>query len=184
MEEGRFQYYAVRRGRATRIFTSLPAVHTVLHRYGVSEYKGFNNLSDPVAYMNKGGTNEGIESNGYTQNMEADLAASFERLHVARKGVRVDEGSNSSSNVSDVSNVIEVHPGFEWNEFVFVEDMEDLLNRTCGKLDLPPPILLRRDDVTIDGRRYASFSVVLRGEDGQGVNMFINGRLSMATIAE
>ncbi|MED6195616.1 hypothetical protein PIB30_039588 [Stylosanthes scabra] len=121
--------------------------------------------------MNRGATSEGIGSNGHTQNMEADLAASFELLHVVRKGAEP-----TSSNVSDVS----IHLGFEWNESVFVENMEEPLNRTCGKLNLPPPILLRRDDVTIDGRSYASFSVMLRGEDGQGMNMFINGRLSMA----
>jgi hypothetical protein len=50
--QGRFPFYAVRRGRTTGIFNCWTDCHRSIHRTA-NEYRGFHNLGDATEYINQ-----------------------------------------------------------------------------------------------------------------------------------
>ena len=50
--QGRFAFYAVRRGRTTGLFNSWDDCHRSVNRTS-NEYRGFNNIDDALAYINQ-----------------------------------------------------------------------------------------------------------------------------------
>ena len=49
--EGRFAFYAVRRGRTTGIFTSWSLCHAQVSGWSNNQYKGFNTEQEALAYL-------------------------------------------------------------------------------------------------------------------------------------
>ena len=50
--QGRFAFYAVRRGRTTGIFNCWEDCHRSVNRIS-NQYRGFNNIDDALAYLNQ-----------------------------------------------------------------------------------------------------------------------------------
>ncbi|MED6120473.1 hypothetical protein PIB30_021142 [Stylosanthes scabra] len=134
MEEGRYPYYAVRVGRATGIFTSWKLAKSLADGHSFCEYKGFKRRSEAETYMNNRPDRSGQarRSGGRnTKTIGEELYASFGRLSVEGGVRRPGEGISSSDSQRNIS------------------DMVQMLTRTCGLLHMPPPALVRRDDVII-----------------------------------
>ncbi|KAL4327933.1 hypothetical protein AHAS_Ahas13G0149600 [Arachis hypogaea] len=103
-------------------------------------------------------------------------------LLLASSGEVGGEGSSSGS-VGTLSSFVPteidkyVNQNIDWSQFVFIEDMEHLLNRTCCQLDVGPPIFFRRDGVHHDGLNYMSFCVVVQSK-ANDVNIHVSGKLA------
>ncbi|KAL4294818.1 hypothetical protein AHAS_Ahas18G0266100 [Arachis hypogaea] len=71
----------------------------------------------------------------------------------------------------------EVVPTVNPDQFVIMEDLEQMLRRACDALKTDPPVFEPHDCVYVHGDRYYGF-VVHVGGPPDGINFMANGRFS------
>ncbi|MED6188219.1 hypothetical protein PIB30_084017 [Stylosanthes scabra] len=144
MEEGRYQYYAVRAGRCPRIYTSWVECNKQVLGYKRCSFKGFHKLEDALAYMSKDGGKD--SEAGVDPRVDADAAAVQTRLEQLKvfDGVTQLESSSSKprNHVSPETTSSSKKDGMR---FVLEEDMVHMLGRCCSALKIPEPYFYRRE---------------------------------------
>ncbi|KAL4393722.1 hypothetical protein AHAS_Ahas02G0080400 [Arachis hypogaea] len=91
----------------------------------------------------------------------------------------VGDGSGSSGGTRPGAPLCddEVIPTVNPDQFVIMEDLEQMLRRACDALKTEPPVFEPRDCVYVQGDRYYGF-VVHVGGPPDGVNFVAYGRFS------
>ncbi|RYR26695.1 hypothetical protein Ahy_B02g060990 [Arachis hypogaea] len=184
MVGGRFCFYASKKGKHPGIYTTWEDCRREVDGFRDNQHKGFMKKSDDVVWLT---TRDPLDANNDILKPDVDLgvtvvANKMSSLLLANSGEVVGEGSNSGS-VGTLSSLVPskideyVDPNINWSQFMFIEDMEHLLNRTCCQLDVGPPIFFRRDDVPRYGMNYMSFCVVVQSK-ANDVNILVSGKLA------
>ncbi|KAL4330590.1 hypothetical protein AHAS_Ahas13G0415300 [Arachis hypogaea] len=93
----------------------------------------------------------------------------------------VGDGSSSSGGTGPGAPLrddgSEVVPMVNPDQYVIMEDLEQMLRRACDALKAEPPVFVPRDCVHVQGERYYEYMVHVEGPP-DGVNFVVFGRFS------
>ncbi|MED6131430.1 hypothetical protein PIB30_009911 [Stylosanthes scabra] len=186
MEEGKYEFYAVRAGRVTGIYTTWEYCNQQVHRYKRSQFKGFNDLADAMAYMRRGGEEGRTSTHAATGSAGGSLSARLHKLVVEDGKTAATQGSTSSQSHNEGTSG-GTFPGSAGEDYVddtqggdalITKDMELYLMRACTRLQVGPPRLERHEHYSCDGHHLVAFSASLRCP-GQRVDLVADGSFFM-----
>ncbi|KAL4321372.1 hypothetical protein HN51_065863 [Arachis hypogaea] len=148
MEGGRYQYYAVRRGRVLGIYGTWLECKRQVTRFKNNDYKGFKDLDEAKAWLG------GILEPPYFGGSLSSL--------LSRRGSNINrETSGKTFHIRFNFRCGVVGRLMNEGPFLHVEDMELLLMRACSSLHIGAPIFVFQENWSSEEVVHFAFTMVL-----------------------